>query len=177
MRRVTVIALLGLIGVSFVAAGCMPGRLGPTADAKPAVLTPPAAVPQTAVRSVAATPYSSAGAPPAQANASTTQAAPSAARAFNDSRAGDVAMRSVRATECLATAITNRAVPAREVAENMREMIAWAAPLCQQELDALVTAYDRAYGAGLGLAYLRVYLRDLPDDLGARFKHTGRATS
>jgi hypothetical protein len=136
----------------------MPDRLGPVVDSKPASASSRAVALQPATRN---TGYSGS----------------SSARAFNESRESDVAMRGVRATECIATAITNKQDSLAHSDESIRELIAWAAPACQQELDALVTAYDRAYGSGLGLTYLRVYLRDLPDDLATRLKRADRMGS
>lgn len=157
MTRVSFAALGGVFAFAALAAGCMPERLGIVTATKPGKAQP-TSIEQLLARS----------APPR----------PTPARAYAEGRSSELAIRNVRTTECIATAITNRTSDGANIdAENVRELIAWAAPLCQQELDALVTAYDRAYGTGLGLTYLRVYLRELPTELEARFKRTARFTS
>ncbi len=158
MTRVSFAALVGVFAFAALASGCMPERLGIATESKPGKAQP------SSLEHVLAR--------------STTTPRPTPARAYAEGRSSELAMRNVRTTECIATAITNRTGDgARIDPENVRELIAWAAPLCQQELDALVGAYDRAYGAGLGLTYLRVYLRELPTELEARFKRTARFTS
>jgi hypothetical protein len=161
MKRVRVVAS-GML-IALVAAGCMPERLGADSESKSSARALP-------------TPAAQALPPAAQARTAPPKTS-SSVRAYNDGSSNDVAMRSVRATECIATAITNRSGAEDDASDRVRELIAWAAPQCQQEFDALVTSFDRAYGSGLGLTFLRVYLRDLPETLAGRFRSAQRTAS